>query len=97
MAEEQSKSNITPNLNSATTGLNLDSSINQVKQGSLTYALNATVENFDGNIVNYQNELGNDLCVTFPKSYLLIGTHFINEKSKHIYFLHNPIDGGSEI
>jgi len=97
MAEEQSKSNITPNLNSATTGLNLDSSINQVKQGSLTYALNAAVENFDGNIVNYQNELGNDLCVTFPKSYLLIGTHFINEKNKHIFFLHNPIDGGSEI
>ena len=97
MAEEQSKSNITQNLNSATTGLNLDSSINQVKQGSLTYALNAAVENFDGGIVNYQNELGNDLCVTFPKSYLLIGSHFINEKSKHIYFLHNPVDGGSEI
>jgi hypothetical protein len=97
MAEEQSKSNITPNLNSATTGLNLDSSINQVKQGSLTYALNANIENFDGNIINYQNELGNDLCVTFPKSYLLIGTHFINEKSKHIYFLHNPISGDSEI
>ena len=97
MAEEQSKSNITPNLNSATTGLNLDSSINQVKQGSLTYALNANVENFDGNIINYQNELGNDLCVTFPKSYLLIGTHFINEKNKHIYFLYNPISGDSEI
>ena len=97
MAEEKSKSNITQNSNTATTGLNLDSSITQVKQGSLTYALNANVENFDGNIINYQNELGNDLCVTFPKSYLLIGTHFINEKNKHIYFLHNPISGDSEI
>jgi hypothetical protein len=95
--EEKSKGNITPNYNTANTGLNLDSSVNQVKQGSLTYALNAAVENFDGNIVNYQNELGNDLCVTFPKSYLLIGNHFINEKRKHIFFLHNPVSGDSEI
>jgi len=98
MAEDQkSGSNINQNPSSGTTGLNLDSSINQVKPGSLTYALNAAVENFDGNIVNYQNELGNDLCVTFPKSYLLIGTHFINEKNKHIFFLHNPVNGDSEI
>lgn len=98
MAEEQqSGNNINQNLSSANAGLNLDSSVNQIKQGTLTYALNAAIENFDGNIVNYQNEMGNDLCVTFPKSYLLIGTHFINEKNKHIFFLHNPIDGGSEI
>ena len=98
MAEEQkSKGNINQNYNTANTGLNLDSSINQVKKGSLTYALNAAIENFDGNIVNYQNELGNDLCVTFPKNYVLIGTHFINEKNKHIFFLVNPKLGLSEI
>jgi hypothetical protein len=92
MADEQnSKGNINQDINSATAGLNLDSSVNQVKQGSLTYALNAAIENFDGNIVNYQNEMGNDLCITFPKSYLLIGTHFINEKNKHVFFLLNPL------
>jgi len=97
MAEEQSRNNINQEYNTATTGLNLDSSVNQVKQGSLTYALNAAIENFDGNIVNYQNEMGNDLCVTFPKSYLLIGTHFINEKNKHIFFLVNPLTSMSQI
>jgi len=97
MAEEQSRNNINQESNTATTGLNLDSSVNQVKQGSLTYALNAAIENFDGNIVNYQNEMGNDLCVTFPKSYLLIGTHFINEKNKHIFFLVNPLTSISQI
>ena len=97
MAEEKSKNNITQHLGTAITGLNLDSSVNQVKQGSLTYALNAAIENFDGNIVNYQNEMGNDLCVTFPKSYLLIGTHFINEKNKHIFFLVNPLTSMSQI
>ena len=97
MAEEQSRNNINQESNTATTGLNLDSSVNQVKQGSLTYALNAAIENFDGNIVNYQNEMGNDLCITFPKSYLLIGTHFINEKNKHIFFLVNPLTSLSQI
>ena len=97
MAEEQSRNNINQEYNTATTGLNLDSSVNQVKKGSLTYALNAAIENFDGNIVNYQNEMGNDLCVTFPKSYLLIGTHFINEKNKHIFFLVNPLTSMSQI
>jgi hypothetical protein len=97
MAEEQSRNNINQESNTAITGLNLDSSVNQVKQGSLTYALNAAVENFDGNIVNYQNEMGNDLCVTFPKAYLLIGTHFINEKNKHIFFLVNPLTSMSQI
>jgi hypothetical protein len=97
MAEEQSQNNINQEYSTANAGLNLDSSINQVKTGSLTYALNAAVENFDGNVVNYQNELGNDLCVTFPKSYLLIGTHFINEKNKHIFFLVNPLTSMSQI
>ena len=73
--------------NSATVGLNLDQSINQINKGSLTYALNAAVENFDANSVNYQNEPGNELCFNFPEGYQLIGTHAIFEKDKHIFFL----------
>jgi hypothetical protein len=83
--------------NIATTGLNLDQSLNQVPKGKLTYALNAAVENFDANSVNYQNEPGNELCVTFPIEFVLIGTHYIQEKSKHIFFITNPGTGDSEI
>jgi hypothetical protein len=81
----------------AVSGLNMDSTLNQVKPGELTYALNASLENFDASSVNYQNEQGNEFCVQFPAGYSLIGTHFINEKNKHIFFLANPTTGGSEI
>lgn len=99
MAEEQqsSPSNIRQESNNAISGLNMDQTLNQVKKGQLTYALNAAVENFDANGVNYQNESANELCLNFPDGYVLIGTHFINEKAKHIFFLVNPDEGKSEI
>jgi hypothetical protein len=83
--------------NQAQTGLNMDSTINQVKTGSLTYALNATVENFDSSSVNYQNEPGNEPCLTFPEGFELIGKYTIAEKKKNIFFLTNPATGSSEI
>jgi hypothetical protein len=94
---EQEEGNIRQEYNAANTGLNMDRSVTQIPKGQLTYALNAAVENFDSNSVNYQNEPGNELCLTFPEGYLLIGEHFIPEKSKHIFFLVNPEIGGSEI
>ena len=75
----------------------MDSSVNQVQKGKLSYALNAALENFDANSVSYQNEPSNEVCLEFPEGYHLIGTHFIQEKSKHIFFLANPETGGSEI
>ena len=72
MADQQ-QSNIRQEGNVARTGLNMDQSLNQVQQGQLTYALNASVENFDSNSVNYQNEPGNELCLNFPEDYHLIG------------------------
>jgi hypothetical protein len=95
--ETTNQGNIKPEYNVARSGLNLDQSVNQVPKGSLTYALNAAVENFDSNSVNYQNEPGNELCFDFPSGYQLIGEHFIQEKNKHIFFLANPETGGSEI
>ena len=89
--------NIIQERTAAQTGLNLDRSVNQIPKGQLTYALNAAVENFDSNSVNYQNEPGNELCLNFPTNYRLIGTHFINEQNKHIFFLTNPNTGDSEI
>jgi len=97
MAEEQQQGNIKQEYNSATVGLNMDQSVNQIKPGTLTYALNAALENFDASSVNYQNEQGNELCVTFPKAFILIGTHFINEQNKHIFYITNPDTGESQI
>ena len=95
--DNQGTSNIRQEFNLARVGLDMDSSVNQIQKGKLSYALNAALENFDGNSVNYQNEPGNEFCLEFPEGFQLIGTHFIQEKNKHIFFLANPETGGSEI
>jgi hypothetical protein len=91
------QSNIKTEYNFAYVGLNMDQTVNQIKPGTLTYALNAALENFDSSSVNYQNEQGNEFCLQFPSGYSLIGTYFINEKNKHLFFLVNPNIGMSEI
>ena len=96
MADKE-QSNINQGYNNATSGLNLDNTVNQIKKGTLTYALNATVENFDSNSVNYQNEEGNELCLSFPKNFVLISKYFIPEQTKLIFFLVNPVTSESEI
>ena len=94
---EQGEGNVKQEYNNAITGLNLDQSLNQIQKVRLTYALNAAVENFDSNSVNYQNEPGNELCIRFPEGFVLIGEHFIIEKSKNIFFITNPLTGDSQI
>jgi hypothetical protein len=97
MAEEQQQGPLRQSFNNATVGLNMDQSVNQIKPGTLTYSLNASLENFDSSSINYQNEQGNELCVSFPQGFILIGTHFINEKNKHIFYITNPDTNESEI
>lgn len=98
MAEKDSDvSNIKNEYNNAVGGLNLDNTSNQIEKGKLTYALNAAVESYDGNSVNYQNELGNEFCVEFPSGYVLVGKHFIPERKKHIFFIANEAEGASQI
>jgi hypothetical protein len=47
--------------------------------------LNATVENFDANSVNYQNESSNEFCI-FPEGYaLMVNTLLMNKTN--IFFL----------
>lgn len=94
---EQENSNIKRDLNSGNTGMNLERTASQLPKGVLSYALNAVKKSFDGNAVTYQNELGNELCVEFPSEYQLIGSKFISEKNKHLFFLANPNTGDSEI
>ena len=96
MAGEET-TNIRQENNVARSGMNMDMSIGQIPKGTLTYALNGAVENFDSNSVNYQNEPGNELCLNFPQSFHLIGEHFIPEQNKHIFFLTNPETGASQI
>ena len=95
--QSENTSNINQEYNRAASGLNLDSSQNNIKKGSLSYALNANLENYNSNSVNYQNEPGNELCFEFPEGYKLIGRHFIPEQNKIIFMLANPETSGSEI
>ena len=95
--QDQQIGNIRAEYNNGTTGMNMDNTVNQVPKGVLTYALNAAVENFDANSVNYQNEPSNEFCVKVPEGYQIIGTHPIYEQNKHIFFLANPTTGDSEI
>lgn len=99
MAEDKDKpqGNIRLDYNVASTGLNMDQTASQIPKGKLTYALNASVENFDSNSVSYQNEQGNEYIMTFPEGYILIGKYFINEANKHIFWLVNPETNGSQI
>ncbi len=96
MADKE-RGNIKIEYNVAKVGLDMDSSADGIAKGKLSYALNAAVENFDANSVNYQNELGNELCLEFPENFVLIGKHFINEQNKHIFFITNPVTGDSQI
>jgi uncharacterized protein (TIGR02145 family) len=91
------QSNVNQEYNTASSGLNMDQSVNQIPKGSLTYALNANMENFDANSTSYQNEPGNEFCLQFPTDYVLIGRHFIQEKNKHVFFITNPLINNSEI
>jgi hypothetical protein len=95
--KQQPQSNIKIEYNAGVSGMNMDNTVNQIQKGTLTYALNAAVENYDANSVNYQNEPGNEWCLQFPSGYHIIGTHFISEQTKHIFFLVNPNTEDSEI
>lgn len=91
------QSTITNNVSQAVVGLNLDSIVQQVPEGSLTFALNANVENFDGNQVTYQNDQANVECITFPEGYKVIQAKYIPQLNKVVYYLTNPDTGFSQI
>ena len=95
--QDQPQGNIRNEYNTGSSGLNMDQSVNQIPKGSLTYALNANMENFDANSTSYQNEPGNEFCLQFPTDYILIGSHFIQEKNKHVFFITNPLINNSQI
>lgn len=97
MATQNPNNVTTQNPNQAYLGMNTDSIPSQVKPGSLTYALNAQIDSFDGNMVTYQNEQSNVLCSEFKTGYRIIGHYSITEQNRTILFMTNPYTGESEI
>lgn len=78
-------------------GLNLNSTSQQIGQGEVSWAINALLENFDGNNVTYQNEQANTFCVNPPTGFRVIGQRHIIEKDIIVLFLANPDTEESEI
>lgn len=70
----------------------------QLDELSYGDALNAVVEDFDGNgFPILQNEPSNILCNNFPTDYKVVGFVNIIEQNRVIWFLSNPVTGASEI
>lgn len=95
MAEQQQNSKLV--YNNATLGMNTDLAVDAIPKGMVSYALNANVENYDANGVSYGSEESNEFTLSFPEGYVVIGTHFIVERDKHIFFLATPDKSGSQI
>jgi len=86
-------------VNQNISGLNLDSVNWQIKDGLVTYALNANIQGFDGESFTYTNEPSNQVCYNFEgvkPGFQIIGTLPIIEQNKLVVFLTHP-DGRSEI
>lgn len=92
--QQESSSPVQYDANYFVAGMDMDSSPQNVKEGFVTFALNATVENFDGKSFSYQNEQGNKIYITFPDGYKLIGYKVIYELNKIFYFLANDQNVG---
>lgn len=71
----------------AISGLNTENITSQMREGQLTNALNAVVENFDGKAVTYQNEQSNELCLPIKEGFTLIGHKNIVEQNRLLVFL----------
>lgn len=84
-------------INSLNYGMDLDSLTQYIKEGDLSFALNANIQSNESSDYTYTNEPGNILCSYFKPGYDVIGTHVIIEQGKTIYFLVNQSTGDSEI
>ena len=78
-------------------GMTLDQVFFQRKPGVLSYAMNANIQSKDGRGITYTNEYSNQLCVTFPQGFIVIGTKLVLSKNEIIFALVNPTTGESEI
>jgi len=85
------------NINQPTIGLNLEAVQPQISPGQLTYALNAMIEGYDGQSITYQNEQANELCLTLPEGYKVVGVKNVTALDTVYYFITNPTTGHSMV
>lgn len=74
---------------SASAGMDSDSLVSALKNGQLTYAQNALIENIDGRRLTYQNEQSNQLCGKLEEGFTVIGVKNIIEQGRTIIFAVN--------
>jgi hypothetical protein len=86
-------------INQNVAGLNLDSVNWQIKEGLVTYALNANIQGHDGESFTYTNEPSNQSCYDFAVNkpgFKIVSRLPIVEQDKLVVWLAHP-DGRSEI
>jgi hypothetical protein len=86
-------------VNQNVAGLNLDTVNWQIKDGLVTYALNANIQGHDGESFTYTNEPSNQSCYNFSVNkpgFKIVGRLPIIEQNKLVVWLAHP-DGRSEI
>lgn len=88
----------TDNLTSPIIGMNQDLNLSNLDEKTYTYALNASIENFDGQgLPVIQNTPSNILAINLPEGYKIIGNKTIIEQDRVILMLVNPSNGKSQI
>ena len=84
-------------VNSLNYGMDLDNLPQYIKEGFVSFALNANIQSTENTQFSYTNEQSNILCSLFKPGYIVIKAHTIIEQNRTIFFLVNPKTGKSEI
>lgn len=75
------------------TDLSIENSANEV----YSFAMNAMIEDKNGEGFNLQNEMSLRCSVAFPPNYKVVGLKEIPEQRRVLYALVNPTNGNSQI
>jgi hypothetical protein len=78
-------------------GMNRDAYHANLTQEEYSFALNANIQEGNGNVTVIQNETSNLKCTLFKEGFRVIGHKFDNVSGKTFFFLTNPTTGCSEI
>lgn len=87
----------TDSLNFASIGMSQDEHYLNLSEKNYAYALNASIEDFNGGIPFIKNTHSNILAIEPPEGYSIVGRLVIPEQERALLFLVNTITGNSEI
>lgn len=82
---ENSGSNINSTVSKPVAGLDKDTNVNNLKEGNYTFALNAVVEDTDGNGFVLSNEMSNKVYAYLKPDYILLGAIYIGDGETCIF------------